>query len=77
MSAIIGLMMPERWKAFQVLPISGQNDGRVDDLLISQDEFMGWVARHQKAADLLNVPLVAETNEQMLSTYAMLDAHCR
>ena len=38
---------PERWKLFQVLPVGGQNDGLVDNLLITQDEFDQYVAPQQ------------------------------
>lgn len=69
----------------QVLPIEGQNDGSVDDLLISPAEFEGWVGRHRAALARLAglgggteaVHLVAESNEAMQGSYAMLDASCR
>ena len=65
----------------QVLPIEGQNDGSVDSLLISTAEFEGWVERHRAALARLAagggteaVQLVAESNEAMQGSYAMLDA---
>ncbi|MBL9141806.1 MAG: viperin family antiviral radical SAM protein, partial [Phycisphaerae bacterium] len=30
---------PERWKVFQVLPVAGQNDGKVEPLLITPTQF--------------------------------------
>ncbi len=66
----IKAMRPKRWKAFQVLPIDGQNDGRIDDLLISAAEFDGFVARHRRE---LGAVLIAESNEAMTGSYAMVD----
>jgi radical S-adenosyl methionine domain-containing protein 2 len=70
MSIFIQAMAPERWKVFQVLPIQGQNDGKIDDLLIGPKEFTAFVVRHMpKFAGVM----VAETNEVMLGSYAMID----
>lgn len=77
-----------------MLPIEGQNDGALDDLLITPQEFESWVQRHRAALQLamqlqgaaeakggagaeLGVPLVAEGNQDMQGSYAMLDAGCR
>lgn len=68
----IRVMRPERWKLFQVLPIEGQNDGDVDALLISDEEFQTFVQRHQPIQNL-GVPLVPENNAAMTSSYAMID----
>lgn len=38
---------PDRWKVFQVLPVDGQNDGRIEKLLISENEFSRWVQRQK------------------------------
>lgn len=72
MSDIIREIKPDRWKAFQVLPIKGQNDGKVEDLLLSDEQFAAWVARHEhlRAEGLAPVP---ETNEQMTKSYALVD----
>lgn len=65
-------LRPERWKVFQVLPIAGQNDGAVDDLLITAAQFRAFVDRHADlAADGL-VP-IAEDNDAMTDSYAMID----
>lgn len=63
-------MSPERWKLFQVLPIEGQNDGRVDDLLITEPEFLEFAHRHQS---ILGSMVVAETNDDMTGSYAMIN----
>mgnify|MGYP001394268411 FL=1 len=66
-------LMPERWKAFQVLPIDGQNDGRVENLLISEDEFSEWVERH-KGVSNEGINFIPETNELMTGSYVMIDS---
>jgi radical S-adenosyl methionine domain-containing protein 2 len=76
MVPLVTELAPERWKVFQVLPMGGQNDGAVDPLLISDAEFAGWCRRHAMV-EVAGVPFVAETNEEMLGSYAMLDALCR
>lgn len=68
----IRAMRPERWKLFQVLPIEGQNDGDVDALLISAEEFQTFVQRHQPIQNL-GIPLVPEDNAAMTASYAMID----
>jgi radical S-adenosyl methionine domain-containing protein 2 len=43
MSALAISLRPERWKVFQVLPVEGQNSGKVEPLLISEAQFQdGW-----------------------------------
>ena len=73
-----------------MLPIEGQNDGSVEALLITPAEFEAWVERHRASLARLAaagggtaggtaeaVQLVAESNEAMQGSYAMLDASCR
>jgi radical S-adenosyl methionine domain-containing protein 2 len=63
---------PERWKVFQVLPVVGQNDGSVDDLLITATQFAAFVERHAPLATEGLAP-VAEDNAAMTDSYAMVD----
>jgi hypothetical protein len=56
-------VQPERWKVFQVLPVGGQNDGAVDDLLIDAAQFRAFVDRHASLAD--NLAPIAEDNDAM------------
>ena len=70
MAPWITKMEPERWKVFQVLPIEDQNNGAVNDLLISEKVFGKFTARHRKELGSL---VVAESNEAMKGTYAMID----
>jgi radical S-adenosyl methionine domain-containing protein 2 len=61
-------IQPERWKVFQVLPIEGQNDGKVEEFLISDAQFEAFIQRHQHLACL-----VPETNEAIQGSYLMID----
>lgn len=72
MSAFVLRVRPERWKIFQVLPIEGQNDGKVEPLLISAEMFAAFVARHRLVAEH-GVTVAAETNGDMTASYAMVD----
>ena len=73
MSALVMELKPERWKIFEVLPVEGQNDGDVDDILLEENEFKSWVERHKWVADE-GIQFVPESNELMRGSYAMLDA---
>ena len=73
MSALVMELKPERWKIFEVLPVEGQNDGDVDDILLEENEFNSWVERHKWVADE-GIQFVPESNELMRGSYAMLDA---
>ena len=73
MTALALELRPERWKIFEVLPVEGQNDGDVDDLLLEDGEFQKWVERHAWVADE-GIQFVPESNELMRGSYAMMDA---
>ena len=73
MMELVLKLRPERWKIFEVLPVEGQNDGDVDDLLLDEGEFQTWVDRHASIADE-GIQFVPESNELMRGSYAMMDA---
>jgi len=73
MRALIRELRPARWKVFQVLPVKGQNDGKIEPLLITPQEFEGYVARHREL-DAEGLGPVAEDNRALTGTYLMLDA---
>jgi|TARA_B100001750_G_scaffold122117_1_gene96929 radical S-adenosyl methionine domain-containing protein 2 len=74
MSELVGFLKPHRWKIFRVLRIEGENDGRVEPLLICQNQFDEYMIRHRRSLrDLEGIQIVAEDNEDMLGTYAMID----
>ena len=72
MSELVRQMQPERWKAFQVLPVRGQNDGSVEDLLISGKQFAAFLAQHNHLAAEGFRP-IAEDNDAMRGSYLMID----
>ncbi len=72
MSALVLAVEPQRWKVFQVLRVEGQNEHAVDDLLITSSDFQEFVARHRALADV-GIPMVAENNDTMTDSYAMID----
>ena len=67
MSDLVRVIAPERWKVFQVLRVVGENDGDVEPLLITREQFQAFVERHREF-----VP-VAEDNDAMTDSYAMID----
>ncbi len=63
---------PEHWKPLQVLPVGGQNDGHVEALLISKEQFRVFVERH-RAVEARGAVVRAEDNDDMTGSYAMVD----
>lgn len=72
MSDYVGRFAPERWKVFQVLPIEGQNDGAVDDLLVSPSQLRAFVRRHAHL-DAEGLAPIVEDNDAMTASYVMVD----
>jgi radical S-adenosyl methionine domain-containing protein 2 len=72
MSTFVQRVRPERWKVFQVLPIEGQNDGMVEPLLITREQFRAFVDCHAHLGTDGLAP-VAEDNDAILGSYAMID----
>ena len=59
-----------RWKILQVLPIKGENDKNIKDILISETEFDEYVNRHKIIHGNIIVP---ENNRIMEDSYLMID----
>ena len=72
LSNFITAAQPERWKIFQVLPVDGQNDGRVEPHLISRSQFRAYVNRNAAAVDQ-GIAVVPEDNGLMSGSYVMVD----
>jgi len=74
MSEVVRRIRPHRWKIFQALPIEGENDDEMAQLEVSNRAFEAYVEVHKEAlADSEDIRIVAENNEAMLGTYAMID----
>lgn len=71
LTAFISAVKPNRWKLFQVLPVGGQNDGKVEEMVISDKQFNDFVQRHMGLESVTRV--VPESNELMTGSYAMVD----
>ena len=71
MGAFIRLAQPKRWKVLQVLPILGQNDFKIDDFKISEQQFQIFLDRHSNLKPVTTI--VPETNGQVKGSYVMVD----
>ena len=74
MTDVVKQINPTRWKIFQVLKIEGENDGRVEALLVSDQNFEEYIDRHVSSLSSTSIQVVPENNDAMLGTYAMIDA---
>ncbi len=72
MRGLVRRIAPERWKVFQVLPIGGQNDGTIGDLLVTDQAFRAFVDRHTELWAEGLAPVV-ENNDAMRGSYVMVD----
>jgi radical S-adenosyl methionine domain-containing protein 2 len=72
LSGLVRQVRPERWKVFQVLAIHGQNDGAIEPLLITDEQFHSFVVRHAGLAAEGLAP-IPENNEAMTGSYLMID----
>jgi radical S-adenosyl methionine domain-containing protein 2 len=72
MRALITALGPERWKILRVLPIDGQNTGKVEPLICSDDAFRSFVERHRDLEEA-GITLVPEDNDDVRGSYAMVD----
>lgn len=74
MCEIVRRIRPHRWKIFQALHIEGENDDNIDQLEVDDYGFEFYVGRHQDGlVELIETQIVAENNDAMLGTYAMID----
>ena len=72
LATFIANVRPERWKLLQVLPVKGQNDGLVDNLVITHEQFVRYVARN-RYVESLGIRVVPESNDLMTGSYVMVD----
>ena len=72
LAGFIARARPERWKLLQVLPVRGQNDGLVDNLVITSEEFARYVERN-RYVESRGIVVVPESNDLMTGSYVMVD----
>ena len=68
----IQLAKPERWKLLQALRVKGQNDARIDDFIITPEQFEAYVERN-RIVENDGISVVPENNEAMTESYVMID----
>lgn len=71
-SEFIKIVRPERWKIFQVLPIEGENNGKVEEFLIETPAFQAYIEKHLYL-EQHGIKIAPEDNEDMLGSYAMVN----
>ena len=59
---------PKRWKVLQVLPITGQNDTKIDAFKITETEYRHFLNTHKKVKTI-----VPESNDEIKGSYVMVD----
>jgi radical S-adenosyl methionine domain-containing protein 2 len=70
MRPLIRRLKPDRWKVFQVLHISGQNDLHFDELSITAEQFSYFKTLNHEP--LPGFAPVFEASSQMLTSYFMI-----
>ena len=71
LTRFIRLAKPERWKVFQVLPVIGQNDDRIDEFAVSKPRFESYVKRC-RSVEGNGLDVIPESNELMTASYVMI-----
>ena len=72
MTDLVRSLGPTRWKIFQFLHITGENDSAIGDS-VGIEEFRSFVACHKLALEGTGIDIISEENEDMLGSYAMID----
>lgn len=69
---LIHRLQPRRWKVFQVLHITGQNDACIRELGINNEEFGYFVKNHQSVRLRGGIAPIFERNNAMIDSYFMI-----
>ena len=67
-SEFIANLKPKRWKVLQVLPVVGQNDVKIDEFKISDEEYQYFLNTHKAVT-----AIVPESNIDIKGSYVMVD----
>jgi len=70
MQPFLRRLKPDRWKAFQVLHIGGQNDLYFDELSITDEQFNHFKLLNQE--NIKGITPVFEGNHEMIDSYFMV-----
>lgn len=68
MNSFLFYANPDRWKVFQALKVSGQNDIQFDEIKVNDFEFRQFVNAHR-----YQTSMVVENNEMMRGSYLLID----
>lgn len=71
MTEFICYAKPKRWKLFQVLSVTGQNDQHIAKFKISGEQFQVFINTHSTVKDFTTI--VTESDTQMIGSYVMVD----
>jgi len=66
-----------RWKVLQIMPVEGQNDEHINDLLIDRSEFDAYVDRHYTRVAGAGIRIVPEPVTSIRGSYCMIDPRGR
>ena len=70
--AFIRRLSPERWKVLRAIAVRGQNDGAIEPMLCTDEEFTAFVERHRELANE-RIGYAPEDTEDIVGSYAMVD----
>ncbi|MGP8216600.1 MAG: viperin family antiviral radical SAM protein [Bacteroidia bacterium] len=71
LSSLLAKALPERWKIFKVLPVSGQNSAGIPELDITDAEFRHFLEINGNLQQ--DIEIVPESNDAMTGSYLMID----
>lgn len=71
MKSLIRELKPDRWKAFQMLQIEGENVETTKDLIITDEKFLDFIKKHE-SIKMDGIDFIGESQEDMKGSYIML-----
>lgn len=71
LKSLIRELKPDRWKAFQLLQIEGENVEATKDLTITDEEFRFFIKKHESIKKD-GIDFICESQEDMKGSYIML-----
>lgn len=71
LKSLIRELKPDRWKAFQLLQIEGENVKTTNDLTITDEEFRFFIKKHESIRND-GIDFICECQDDMKGSYIML-----